>query len=126
MAACEHSVDSGSELWWRGRVRGCVRRNVLDDPSPSCCLWTAPWGEGCELNRRRNEGRESKGDVSDGQRTDTRAQLNRGLDVWRKYKRLCLTQKLQLCVCLFVFLYCILQCIVHILYLTLDFVIIKY
>lgn len=71
-------------------------------------------GEGCELNRRRNEGRGSKENVSDGQRTDTRTESHGGLDVWR--------------VCLFFNIKYIrgLQCIVNILYLTLDFVIIKY
>lgn len=129
VAACEHSVDCGSELWWRGRVRGCVRRNVLDDPSSSRCLWKAPWGRGCELNRRRNEGRGSEESVSDGQRTDTRTQSHRGLVVRCKYKRLCLTQAAAVCGFGFFFYIAYIlspQRIVNILYLTLDFVIIKH
>lgn len=97
-----------------GRVRGCVRRNVLGDPSSSPCLCARQRvGEGRHrrrLNRGGNEGSGSKENMSDGRpihtQAHTKSQSHRGLYV---YCNTDVPQAAAVHVCLCVYFFFILQ-----------------
>lgn len=98
-----------------GRVRGCVRRNVLGDPSSSPCLCgrqrVGEGRHGCRLNRGGNEGSGSKENMSDGRpiHTHRHTQSHSHTEDYM-YTVIQMSLRLQLCmcacVCIFIFLYC--------------------